>query len=97
MTATIFLLLFMLLVPTTLKKTGTTLLKEKNKKGIHFIVLSKALWWGTLIHILSIWFPQHVSLIWILCLPIVIWKSWSDRNKFKPNPAFKKAKTKKLT
>ena len=68
MGATIFFLLFLLLIPRAFKKAGVYCwVKKKYKKASFMIVVGTILGWLTLLQCLFIWIPSSYRIyLWIL-------------------------------
>ena len=60
MYATMFLMLFLLFIPKTIKNTGIKMMIDGKKQGIVMFMFSKILWVSLVSMIASIWFEGLV-------------------------------------
>lgn len=58
MLATVFLLLFLFIVPKKLKKTGIKYMMENRRQGLFLFILSRIIFWFIVLQIGKIWVPD---------------------------------------
>lgn len=59
MIATLFLMMFMMIVPSKFRKTGIKMIIAEKRQGLFLLILSKLLWWFMFLEIVKLWLPNE--------------------------------------
>lgn len=73
MIATLIIILFLLIIK-YLKNSSIKILRKERKHGIFIFLLSKMLFWFSIIQLFNIWFPHLL----IYVLPTILFLFWMN-------------------
>lgn len=79
MFATLFLLLFMILIPKKFKKVGVKMIIENHKQGLFLFILSKFMWWFLFLQITKIWISDYMIFAYVFAVIGVAYQFYREK------------------